>query len=107
VFELAQLGRHLGHGSGAGHGFGDRAPARHLPDILAEVADGHAAVDGNLAVVGRLLPHDQPENRGLSRPIGADQPHLFPAMDGGGRVDEQDARAVLLADGIEADHACF
>ena len=107
VLERAQLGGHLGHRAGAGHGLGDHAAPRHLADVLAEVADGHAAVDRHLAVVGRLLPHDQAENRGLAGAVGADQPHLLAAVDGGGRVDEEDVRAVLLADGIEADHACF
>ena len=44
----------------------DGAP-RHLLDVLPEVADGHPSRDGHLALVGRLLPHDHPEERRLAR----------------------------------------
>jgi hypothetical protein len=37
------------------HHFGDGAAARHLADILIEIADGDALFDGDLALVGLLL----------------------------------------------------
>ena len=43
------------HRAGAVHHLGDGAAARHLADVLAEVADGDAAIDGDLALVGLLL----------------------------------------------------
>ena len=47
--------RDRGDGPGAVHRLGDGAAARHLADVLAEVADGHAAIDRDLALVGLLL----------------------------------------------------
>ena len=58
-FECLQLGCDFAHRTGAGHHFGDGAAARHLADVLAEVADGHAAIDGHLTFVGQLLASDQ------------------------------------------------
>ena len=54
-FELLQLGRDLADRAGAVHHLGDGAAARHLADVLAEVADGDAAIDRDLAFVGLLL----------------------------------------------------
>ena len=51
-FELLQLGRHGAHRAGAVHHLRHGAAARHLAHVLAEVADGHAAIDGHLALVG-------------------------------------------------------
>ena len=50
-----QLGRHVAHRPGAVHHLGDGAAARHLADVLAEIADGDAAIDRDLALVGLLL----------------------------------------------------
>ena len=55
LLQLLQLGGDLGDGAGARHHLGDDRPARHLADVLAEVADGDAALDRDLPVVGRLL----------------------------------------------------
>src|SRR5262249_45694722 len=78
--------------------------AAHLADILAEVADGGASIDGDLAAVRLLLLHDQPEDGGLARPVGPDQPHVLAAVHGRGGFEEEDLSTVLLADRIEADH---
>ena len=59
---------------------------------------------GDLPVVGRLLAHDHAEDRRLAGAVRPDQADLLAAEDRGGRVDEQDLRAVLLADLIEPDH---
>ena len=55
VLQLVQLGGDLGDGAGAGHRLGDGGAAGHLAHVLAEVADGDAAIDGDLPAVGRLL----------------------------------------------------
>src|SRR5207253_2806754 len=78
--------------------------ASHLPDVLAEVADGHTPIHGHLPRIGRLLARDHAKNRGLARAVGADEPHLFAAIDGGGCLEKEDLLAVLLADGVEPDH---
>ena len=43
-FQLLQLGRHDADRAGAVHHLGDGAAARHLADVLAEIADGDAAI---------------------------------------------------------------
>src|SRR5204863_6305033 len=57
-----------------------------------------------LPVVRRLLAHDHPEDRRLAGAVRADQADLLAPEDRRGRIDEQDLRAVLLADLIEPDH---
>ncbi len=50
--ELPQLARHDAHGPRPVHDLGHGATARHLTDVLAEIADGNAAIEGDLALVG-------------------------------------------------------
>jgi hypothetical protein len=104
VLELSQLHAHRGDLARAGHHLGDGGAAGHLAHVLAEVADADAAIDRHLALVGRLLLHDQTKDGGLAGAVGADQAHLFPAVDGRRRLHEQDLGAVLLADLVEPDH---
>ena len=98
-FAVGQLVHHLEHG------LFDDAPPLHLAHVLAEVTDHQATIDRDAAAVGLLLTDDQTENRGLARAIRADEADLFPAIDACGRVHEEDLLAVVLADGVEADHA--
>ena len=95
--------------TGAVHHLGYRAAARHLADILAEIADGDAAIDRHLALVGQLLAGDHPEQRGLAGAIGADEPDLLALLERRGGLDEEDLMAVLLGDVVETDHvhACL
>ncbi len=104
LLERMQLGRDLGDRPGAVHGLLDHGLAGHLADILAEVADGHAAVDGDLALVGLLLAHDHAKERRLAGAVGADEADLLAAVDGGGGLDEQELFPVLLADAVETNH---
>ncbi len=91
-------------GPGAVHRLGDDAAARHLADVLAEVADGDAAIDRDLAVVGLLLAGDQPEDGRLAGAVGADEADLLAAVDRRRGLEEEDLLAVLLADVVETDH---
>jgi hypothetical protein len=68
------------------------------------VPDGHVAVDRYLALVRRLLAHDETEHRGLAGTVGPHQADLLAAQNGRAGLDEQDLRAVLLADVVEANH---
>ena len=77
MLELRQLGRDRADRAGAVHRLGDDAAAAHLADVLAEVADGHAAIDGDLALVGLLLADDHPEDRGLAGAVRTDEPDLL------------------------------
>jgi hypothetical protein len=104
VLERVQLGCHLRHRARAVHGLGERGPTGHLAHVLREVADGHAAVDGDLALVGRLLARDQAEQGGLAGAVRADEADLLAAVDDGGGLHEEELVAVLLGDGVEADH---
>src|SRR6185312_1382089 len=84
-----------------GHG----AAAGHLADILAEVADGHAAIDGDLTLVGLLLAGDHPEQRRLAGTVRTDQADLLAPVERRRRLDEEKLVAVLLADVVETNHA--
>jgi hypothetical protein len=78
-----QLGGDRAHRPGAVHHLGHRAAARHLADILAEIADGDAAIDRDLALVGRLLAGDHAEQRGLAGAVGTDQADLLALLERG------------------------
>ena len=100
-FQLAQLGGDGAHRAGAVHHLGDGAAARHFADVLAEVADGDAAIDRHLAFIGRFLPGDHAEERRLAGAVGADQADLLPLPQRRRGLDEEEVMAVLLADGFE------
>ena len=102
--EFLQLDRHRAHGACAIHHLGHRAAAGHLADILAEIADGDAAIDGDLALVGLLFARDHPEKRGFAGAVGADQAGLLPLLQRRRGFDEENLVAMLLADVVETDH---
>ena len=106
LLELLQLGGRGTDWPGAVHHLGDRAAARHLAHVLAEVADGDAAIDGHLALIGVLLARHHPEQRRLAGAVRPDEADLLAALKRRGGFDEDDLMAVLLADGIEANHGC-
>ena len=105
-FKLLQFAGHRADGTRAIHHLGYGAAARHLADVLAEIADGHAAIDRHLAFVGQFLPGDHPEQRGLAGPVGADEADFFAPLQRRGGFDEEDLVADLLADIVEANHIC-
>ena len=77
-FQFAQLGGHGAHRAGAVHHFGDGAAARHLADVLAEIADGDAAIDRHLAFVGRSSPVIMRKSVVLPAPLGPTRPTFSP-----------------------------
>ncbi len=105
-FQLGQLGGHGAHRAGAVHHLGHSAAARHLAHVLAEVADGNAAIDGHLAFIGMLLARDHAEERGFAGPVRTDEADLLPFLKSGGGLDEEDLVAILLADVVETNHVC-
>ena len=70
----------------------------HRRIFLRQVADGNAALGGDLPGVGRFLAQDDREERGLARPVRADEPDAVLAVDLQGGVGEQHSFAVGLAD---------
>ena len=102
--KVLQLGCDRGDRPGAVHHLGHRAPPRHLADVLTEVADGRAAIDGHLSFVGLLLPGDHPEQRGLAGAVRADEPDLLALVERHRSLDEENLVAVLLADAVETNH---
>ena len=102
--ELRELRGDGGDLARAGDGLRDDRAARHLADVLAEVADGHPAVDHHVAAVRRLLSHDEPEHRRLAGAVWAHQPHPVARERAHRRVEEEDLATVLLADRVEANH---
>ncbi len=103
-FELFQLARHCTDRAGAVHHLGHGTSARHLTDVLAEVTDGDAPIDGHLALVGALLAGDHPEQRRLAGAVGADEADLLAFLERRGGLDEENLVANLLADVIETNH---
>ena len=104
VLEIVQLVGDGGHLAGACHGLLEDAATAHVARVLAEVADGDAAIDGDLPIVGLLLLDDQTEDRGLAGAVGTDEPDLLAAKDAHLRVDEEDLFAVALAYVVEPNH---
>ncbi len=85
-FELPQLGGNDAHRPGALHDLGDGAAALHLADILVEVADGDALIDGHLSFIGLLLSRDHPEKRRLAGAVRTDEPDAFASIERRGRL---------------------
>ena len=102
--ELLQFAGDDADGTGAIHHLGHGAAAGHLADVLAEIADGNAAIGRDLAFVRQLLAGNHAEQRGLAGAVGPDQANLLAPQQGGGGFDEEDLVADLLGDVIETDH---
>ncbi len=103
--ELLELGRDGAHRAGAVHDLGRGTAARHLADVLAEIADGDAAIDRHLALVGVILAGDHPEQRGLAGAVRTDEADFLAPLERRRGFDEEDLVAVLLADVVETNHA--
>src|SRR5712691_11158611 len=89
----------------AGDRFIEDGTARHLFDILAEVADRYLPRHGDGAFIGRFLADDHAEERRLAGAVRPDQADLLAGIELEGGVDEQHLPPVLLADVGERDHA--
>jgi hypothetical protein len=105
VLEVHQLVVQVADPAAPGNRLLEDRPPRHLLDVLAEVADGELLRDGNVAVVGVLLPGDHPEDGGLAGAVRADETRLLTRVELERGVDEEDLPAVLLGDFREGDHA--
>src|SRR5581483_5604726 len=79
--------------------------ARHLLDVLPEVADGDLLRHRHVAFVRRLFADDHAEQRRLTRAVGTDEADFLAGIELEGRVDEEDLLAVLLADFRERNHS--
>ena len=107
VLQLLELVVQVADAAAAGNRLVEHRPARHLLDVLAEVADRQPLRHRHVALVGGLLADDHPEQRGLAGAVGADEPDLFTGVELEAGVDEEDLAAVLLADARERDHDVY
>ena len=105
VLQRFELVVQVADAAAAGDGLVEHGAARHLLDVLAEVADGEPLRDRDLAFVGRLFADDHAEERGLAGAVGADQADLLAGIELKGGVDEDELLAVLLVDVGEGDHS--
>ncbi len=104
-FQLCHLGCQRADRSNAVDHFDHCAAPRHVAHILAEIADRHATIDGDLALIRQFLTGDHAKQRRLARTVWANKTDLLSALECRRRLDEDDLFAVLLADAFEADHA--
>ena len=104
VLQLLELVVQLAEAAAAGDGLVEHGAARHLFDVLAEIADRELARDRHVAFVGLFLAGDHPEEGGLARAVGTDQSDLLARIELERGVDEQHLSAVLLADGGKRNH---
>ena len=102
--EFLQLERHTAHRACAIHHFRNSAAATHLAHVLAEVPDGDATIDRHLPLVRLLLPGDHAEQCRLAGAVRPHKPDLFPPVQSGRCLHEQELVAVLLADVVDANH---
>ncbi len=103
-FQTGHLGGQGTDRANAIHHGGDGALARHLANILAEIADGHAGIDRHQTIVWRLLSCDHSKQCGLAGTVWPDQPDLLALLDPHRGFDEQDLVAVLFRYVVESDH---
>ncbi len=104
VLQLLELVMEIADASAAGNGFVQHRPARHLLDVLAEVADGQLLRHGDFAVIRTFFAGDHAEDGGLAGAVGSDEADFFTRVELKRRVHEKDLLAVLLVDVRERDH---
>ena len=105
VLEVHQLVVEVAEAAAPGDRLLEDGAARHLLDVLPEVADGELLRDGDLSVVRVLLAGDHSEERRLAGPVRADEAGFLARVELERGVDEEDLPAVLLGDLGEGDHA--
>ncbi len=98
VLQLLELVMQVAEPAAASNRLVQHGTAGHLLDILAEVTDRQLPWHRHVAVVGRFLTNDHPEQRRLARTVGPDQADLLARIQLEGDLDEEDLLAVLLAD---------
>ena len=104
LLQLLELVMQVADAPAAGDRLVEHRAARHLLDVLAEVADGELLRHRHVAFVRLLFARDHAEERRLARPVRSDEPDLLAGIELKGRVDEEDLATVLLADTGERDH---
>ena len=104
VLQAFQLVVQVADASAACDGFIEDRAARHLFDVLAEIADGELPGDRDIAFVGRFLAHHHAEEGGFAGAVGADQSDLLAGVQLKGSVNENQLLAVLLVDTGERNH---
>ena len=103
-FKFAQFGGDFADRPCPVHDLGHGRAAGHFAYILTEIADGHAFIDGDLALIRQLVADDHPEQRGLASTIRPDKADLLTTIECCRGLDEEDAVAELLGDVFDADH---
>ena len=88
VLQLLELVMEIADASAAGDGLVQHRPARHLLDVLAEVADGQLLRHRDLAVVHAFFAGDHAEDGGLAGAVGSDEADFFPGIELERRVHE-------------------
>ena len=77
VLQRFELVVQVADAAAAGDRLVEHRAARHLLDVLAEVADRQLLRHRDVAFVGRLLADDHAEERGLAGAVRADEADLL------------------------------
>ncbi len=104
MLQRLELMVQVAEAAAAGNGLVEHGAARHLLDVLAEVADRQLLRHRYVALVGRLFPDDHAKQRRLAGAVRPDEADLFSRIELEGGVDEEHLFAVLLADSGEGNH---
>ena len=102
--ELDELCSHARDLARAGNRLFEHGAARHLANILVEVAKRDAAIDRDRAGICDLGAHEHAEDGRLAGPVWPDEPHFFSREDAHGGLEEDDLLTVRLGDRFEAQH---
>ena len=89
VLQRLELVMQIAEPAAAGNRFVEHRAARHLLDVLPEVADGQLLRHRHVAFVRRLLADDHPEQRRLAGAVRTDEADLLAGIELKRRVDEQ------------------
>ena len=105
VLKLFELVMQRAEPAAAGNRFVEHRAARHLFDVLTEIADRHSFGNRHFPFVRALFPDNHPEERRLAGAVRPDEADLLAFVQLERGVDEQHLLAVLLADFRERNHA--
>src|SRR5678816_247107 len=84
--------------------FVEYGSSRHFLDVLTEVPHSESFRDRNIALVGRFLPHNHPEECCLTRAVRPHKADLLARIELKAGIYEENLASILLADSGKRNH---